>query len=101
MSRFDLSIPDVLIGQAHSYLSHEQMAVIRGLARAQSETGTRFSADAIRAFCAEHDIPAEPVLRALGWGPKDRCMITGRVTHVLEDMPCTAGAALCALAKTD
>lgn len=99
MSRFNLDIPDVLVAQARRYLSHEQMAAIIGLARAQSETGLRFPADAIRTFCLEHDIPAAPVLRALGWGPNDRCMITGRVTHVLEDMPCTAGAALCAIAR--
>lgn len=99
MSRFDLNIPDVLIAQAHTYLSHEHVAVIRGLSRAQSDTGHRFSPAAICTFCAEHRIPSGPVLRALGWGPKDRCMITGRVTHVLEDMPHTSGAALCALAK--
>ena len=64
-----------------------------------SETVHRFAPSAVRFFCDEHDIPAEPVLRALGWGPKDRCMINERVTHVLEDMPCTAGAALRALAK--
>lgn len=97
--RFNTKIPDVLLAQARHYLSHEQLAVIRGVARAQIETGHRFSPNSIRAFCEEFDIPADPCLRALGWGPGDRDMILGRVTHVQEDMACTSGAALCALAK--
>ena len=99
MSRFNTKIPDVLLAQARRYLSHEQVAVMRGVARAQLETRQRFSPGSIRAFCDEFDIPAEPCLRALGWGPGDRDMIRGRVTHVQEDMTCTSGAALCLLSK--
>ncbi|RFB06142.1 hypothetical protein [Parvularcula marina] len=99
MGRFNTEIPDVLIAQAMHHLSHEQLAVIRGLARAQIETGRRFSQPSIRAFCDEHGIPGDPVLRALGWGPGDHDMVLGRITSVVEDMACTSGAALCALAK--
>lgn len=98
LERFD-DIPDVLISQARHFLSDDQMAVIRGAARAQAQTGHRFTPEAIRSFCAEFQIPYDPCLRALGWGPRDQDMISGRVTHKVEDPPATAGTALCALAK--
>ncbi|MGF1549847.1 MAG: hypothetical protein ACFBQW_04855 [Sphingomonadaceae bacterium] len=55
--------------------------------------------DAVRRFCAEFHVEPDPVLRALGWDARDRCMIEGRVTVEIEDAAETAGTALCALAK--
>lgn len=101
MTRFNMNIPEVLVAQARHILSDEQMAVIRGVARAQMKTGYRVLPDAIRSCCRDNDIHADPCLRALGWGPSDRDMIRGRITHAIEDMACTAGVAICEVAKVE
>ena len=96
--RFE-NMPEALVAQARHLLTEEQQAVVRGVARAQAGLGQRFSAGSIRRFCAEFQIPAAPVLRALGWSPGDADMLGGPVIMEQEDGPCTAGTALCEIAN--
>lgn len=52
-------------------------------------------------LCDFAGVASDPVLRALGWGPGDRDMLAGRITEKVEDMPETAGTALCWMAKVE
>lgn len=69
------------------------------IARAEIDTGRRFAPTGIRRFCEEFSIPADPILRALGWGPGDADMRFKPVTMAAEDPSCTAGTALCEIAN--
>ncbi|MEM6413539.1 MAG: hypothetical protein AAF720_02660 [Pseudomonadota bacterium] len=99
LERFRDAPEEALAALSRYHLSDEQMALVRGLARAQTETGDRVAPDTIRGICAEFQMEPNPILRALGWGPRDRDMLAGSVTMVLEDASVTAGTALCAIAK--
>lgn len=99
MARF-YGDPEYLVDQAHHYLPPETFKMIVALMVREEKCGARFSPDDIRELCAVRDIPPDPVLRALGWGPKDRDMMSGSITSVSEDMAETAGTCLASLRRT-
>lgn len=98
MSRF-YGAPENLLGQALHHLDDETRDVIVVIAKVQSATGRRWSAEDVRGLCEFAGVAPNPVLRALGWGPGDRDMLAGRITQKVEDMPETAGTALCWMAR--
>ena len=92
------------MGHALHILEDETREAVVVIAKVQSATGRRWSADGVRGLCEFAGVAPDPALRAQiiqiwGWGPGDRDMLAGRITQKVEDMPEAAGTALCWMAK--
>jgi len=99
MSRFS-GDPEYLVDQAHHYLPPETFKMIVLLMIGEEQSGVRFTPDDIRDHCETRSVAPDPVLRALGWGPRDRDMMSGSITSVGEDMAETAGTCLAYLRRS-
>lgn len=98
MARF-YGAPDQLAQRALAELDSSTRDLLVVLARVQSRLGYRFTETQVREMAEYAGVAPDPVLRAMGWGPRGHDMLTGGITSKAEDMAETAATALCWLAR--